>query len=67
MHRLLASIFITVGCHVPALAADSSPPPFAPGAHKLQNGRPNELMVLGSSHLSRAVRIVATEGVLRAE
>lgn len=53
MHRLLTSIFITAICQLPALAADSSAPPFAPGAHKLQNGHPNELMVLGSLHLSQ--------------
>jgi hypothetical protein len=52
MHRLFASIFIVAACHVPASAADS-PPPFAPGAHKLQNGQANELMVLGSPHLSQ--------------
>lgn len=56
MHRLLASIFITAVCQAPALAADSPPAPFAPGAHKLQNGRPNELMVLGSSHLSQMAK-----------
>ncbi len=52
MHRLLATIFVAAICHTPAIAADT-PPPFAPGAHKLQNGQPNELMVLGSSHLSQ--------------
>ncbi|HEX7982237.1 MAG TPA: DUF5694 domain-containing protein [Duganella sp.] len=53
MRRLLTSIFITAMCQLPALADESSAPPFVPGAHKLQNGRPNELMVLGSSHLSQ--------------
>lgn len=52
MHRLFASMFIVAACHVPAFAADS-PPPFAPGAHKLKNGQANELMVLGSPHLSQ--------------
>ena len=52
MHRLLATIFVAAVCHTPAIAANT-PPPFTPGAHKLQNGQPNELMVLGSSHLSQ--------------
>jgi hypothetical protein len=53
MHRALASILVTAICHVPALAADAPTLRFAPGAHKLQNGQANELMVLGSVHLSQ--------------
>lgn len=50
MHRLLAIMSaVAVVCHVPASAAES--PPFAPGAHKLQRGQPNELMVLATPHL----------------
>lgn len=52
MHRLFASMFVAAACHVSAFAAES-PPPFSPGAHKLQSGQPNELMVLGSPHLSQ--------------
>ena len=53
MHRLLTATFISAFCLIPAIAAESPARPFAPGAHKLQNGQPNELMVLGSPHLSQ--------------
>lgn len=53
MHRLFASFLIAAICQATASAADSPPPPFAPGAYKLQNGLSNELMVLGSPHLSQ--------------
>jgi hypothetical protein len=57
MHRslagLLASLLVTAACPVSALAAEAPTPPFAPGAHKLKNGQANELMVLGSVHLSQ--------------
>ncbi|SEN87051.1 hypothetical protein SAMN05428959_103522 [Duganella sp. CF517] len=53
MHRLFAAIFVTAVCHLCAYAAEAPTPPFAPGAHKLQNGQANQLMVLGSPHLSQ--------------
>jgi len=53
MHRQLAATFVSAFCLVPAIAAEAPTPPFAPGAHKLKNGQPNELMVLGSPHLSQ--------------
>lgn len=55
MPRLLASFFAVAICHVPAFAADSHPR-FAPGAHKLQSGQSNEVMVLGSPHLSQMTK-----------
>ncbi|RSZ61039.1 hypothetical protein HF313_16810 [Massilia atriviolacea] len=55
MHRQLVSqlvsLFVAAACHVTASAAEA--PPFSPGAHKLQRGQPNELMVLGTPHLSQ--------------
>jgi len=52
MHRLSMTILIAAACHASAFGADPRAP-FAPGAHKLKNGRPNEVMVLGSPHLSQ--------------
>ena len=57
MHRLFTTVFIAAACHVPVYAPEA-PPPFAPGAHKLKNGRPNEVMVLGSPHLSQMPKTV---------
>ena len=53
MHRLLAIVFVTAVCQVPVSAAEAPTSRFAPGAHKLKNGQANELMVLGSPHLSQ--------------
>lgn len=53
MHRLLAGILVTAIFHGQVTAAESSAPEFAPGAFKLQRGQPNELMVLGTPHLSQ--------------
>ena len=58
MHRLLASVFITVVCQVSVSAAEAPTPRFAPGAHKLKNGQANEVMVLGSPHLSQMPKSV---------
>ena len=49
MHRLLAGILVTAIFQGPVFAA----PDFAPGAFKLQRGQPNELLVLGTPHLSQ--------------
>ncbi|USX24388.1 DUF5694 domain-containing protein [Oxalobacteraceae bacterium OTU3CINTB1] len=57
MHRLFTTVLIAAACHAPVFAADTAPP-FAPGAHKLKNGRPNEVMVLGSPHLSQMPKTV---------
>jgi hypothetical protein len=57
MPRLSAIVLITAACHAPVSAAETSPP-FAPGAHKLKNGQPNEVMVLGSPHLSQMPKTV---------
>jgi hypothetical protein len=53
MHRLLAGIFVAAFFHGQAYAAESNAPEFAPGAFKLQRGQSNELLVLGTPHLSQ--------------
>lgn len=57
MPRLFAIVLITAACQPPVFAAETSPP-FAPGAHKLKNGQPNEVMVLGPPHLSQMPKTV---------
>ena len=52
MHRLPISVIVATIVHLPALAADTGPR-FAPSQFKLQNGQINEVMVLGSPHLSQ--------------
>ncbi|KAB8048144.1 MAG: DUF5694 domain-containing protein [Janthinobacterium sp.] len=51
MSRLFASMLFAA-C-VPACAATAPAAPFDPAAHKLQSGRINEVMVLGTPHLSQ--------------
>nr|WP_315393448.1 DUF5694 domain-containing protein [uncultured Duganella sp.] len=55
MNRLFISLVAAALCHAPAIAADT-PAPFSPNQFKLQNGRANEVMVLGSSHLSELAK-----------
>ena len=51
MSRLFASMLFAA-C-VPAFAATAPVAPFDPAAHKLQAGRINEVMVLGTPHLTQ--------------
>lgn len=51
MSRLFASMLFAA-C-VPAFAATAAVAPFDPAAHKLQAGRINEVMVLGTPHLTQ--------------
>ncbi|RFP13584.1 MULTISPECIES: DUF5694 domain-containing protein [unclassified Duganella] len=53
MHRLLAGIVVVFAVQGQVRAAESGALDFSPGAFKLQRGQPNELMVLGSAHLSQ--------------
>jgi hypothetical protein len=53
MHRLLASLLVATAFHGPVFAAEPATPDFAPGAFKLQRGQPNQLLVLGTPHLSQ--------------
>jgi hypothetical protein len=53
MHRLFAGIFVAAVFWGPVFAAESSTPEFSPGAFKLQRGQPNQLLVLGTPHLSQ--------------
>lgn len=48
MNRLLAALIAATVLHVPAIAND-----FSPRAFKLQYGQPNQLLVLGTAHLSQ--------------
>ena len=48
MHRLFAGICVAAIFHGTVLAAD-----FAPADFKLQRGQPNQLLVLGTPHLSQ--------------
>jgi len=48
MNRLLAAMIAAVALHSHAIADD-----FSPGAFKLKNGQPNQLLVLGTAHLSQ--------------
>jgi hypothetical protein len=52
MHRLFTTALIAAACHATVFAAESTPL-FSPAAHKLKTGQPNEVMVLGSPHLSQ--------------
>ena len=51
MHRLFASLLVTAAFHGQVFAAESQE--FKPGAFKLQRGQANELLVLGTPHLSQ--------------
>ena len=53
MHRLLAAILVMAAFHGQASAVEPSTSEFSPGAFKLQRGQPNELLVLGTPHLSQ--------------
>ena len=51
--RLLASLVAAVACQTAVLAAEPFKPQFEPSALKLARGQINEVMVLGSPHLSQ--------------
>jgi hypothetical protein len=53
MHRLLASIVFAAIVHTSAFAVELPATTFDPGALKLVNGQINEVLVLGSPHLSQ--------------
>ncbi len=53
MQRLLAGIFVAAAFSGNLYAAVSPVPTFDPAAFKLQRGPANELMVLGTAHLSQ--------------
>ncbi|MDN2712417.1 DUF5694 domain-containing protein [Janthinobacterium sp. SUN118] len=53
MHRLFASFFLAAVIHIPAQADASPAARFDPGALKLQRGPTNDVLVLGSPHLSQ--------------
>ena len=53
MSRLLVSILFAAFFSAPAFVAAAPAAPFDPAAYKLQSGRINEVMVLGTPHLSQ--------------
>lgn len=53
MSRLFASMLCAACMHVPAFSAEAPVAPFDPAVRKLQAGRINEVMVLGTPHLSQ--------------
>ncbi|MYN15820.1 hypothetical protein GTP81_03545 [Rugamonas sp. FT107W] len=53
MQRLSAGILVVAALCGSAIAAESPGQEFKPGAFKLQRGPQNELMVLGTAHLSQ--------------
>lgn len=57
MSRLIVSLIVSLVyaalLATPAFAATPTVPEFNPGAYKLQNGQINEVMVLGTAHLSQ--------------
>lgn len=53
MSRLVASTIFFALLANQAVAATNVVPEFNPGAYKLQNGQINEVMVLGTAHLSQ--------------
>lgn len=53
MSRLFVSILFAAFFPAPAFAVAAPAAPFDPAAHKLQSGRINEVMVLGTPHLSQ--------------
>lgn len=53
MSRLFASILFAAFFCAPVVAAATPAAPFDPAAHKLQAGRINEVMVLGTPHLAQ--------------
>ncbi|SDA72656.1 MULTISPECIES: DUF5694 domain-containing protein [unclassified Janthinobacterium] len=57
MSRLFASMLFVAFIHAGVPAFASSAAPFDPAAHKLQAGRINEVMVLGTPHLSQLPKL----------
>jgi hypothetical protein len=53
MYRLLISIFFVAIFHAEAFAGEPRTPEFAPSTLKLVRGQINEVLVLGSPHLSQ--------------
>jgi hypothetical protein len=53
MHRLFASLLVASAFQGQVSAAEPPAAAFSPGAYKLQRGQPNELVVLGTPHLSQ--------------
>jgi hypothetical protein len=53
MRCLLVSIFFVIGFHAPVFADEPSTPEFAPSTLKLARGQINQVLVLGSPHLSQ--------------
>ncbi|MBC3861503.1 hypothetical protein H8K32_05265 [Undibacterium jejuense] len=53
MHRLLWSIFLVPIFHASVFADEPATPEFSPGTLKLVRGQINEVLVLGSPHLSQ--------------
>jgi hypothetical protein len=53
MHRLFASLVVAAAVHHHAFAAETVTQAFKPGAFKLERGQANQLMVLGTPHLSQ--------------
>lgn len=53
MSRVFASLLLVAFFHAPASAAAPSVPIFDPAALKLQKAQPNEVLVLGTPHLSQ--------------
>lgn len=53
MHRLFASLLVATAFHSTAFAVEPAAAEFSPGAFKLQRGQSNELLVLGTPHLSQ--------------
>src|SRR5450830_502356 len=51
MSRLLAALIVATALHGQVAAAETTD--FSPSAFKLQNGQPNQLLVLGTAHLSQ--------------
>ena len=53
MQRLFAGLLFALVCHGQVSADEFYTPDFAPGAFKLQRGPSNEVLVLGTVHLSQ--------------
>lgn len=53
MRFLVVSIFFVIGFNAPVFADEASTPEFAPSALKLVRGQINQVLVLGSPHLSQ--------------
>lgn len=52
-YRLLAGLVAAIACQTVVLAAEPFKPQFEPSARKLSRGQINQVMVLGSPHLSQ--------------